>query len=100
MNARREWGWVALVWLAAMFVAFRGPVLSGFDLGFSDRGDGIIEISLLEHWRNVLTGHSVWNRRIYFHPHPGTLGIMTAISCTDWSIPSGGSGPIRSCPTR
>ncbi len=74
MTARREWGWVVLVWLAAMFVAFRDPVLSGFDLGFGDRADGIIEISLLEHWRNVLTGHSVWNQPIYFHPHPGTLG--------------------------
>lgn len=74
MTARREWPWVLLVWLAAMFVAFRDPVLSGFDLGFGDRGDGIIEISLLEHWRNVLTGQSLWNTPIYFHPHPGTLG--------------------------
>lgn len=74
MTARREWGWVALVWLAAMFVAFRDPVLSGFDLGFGDRADGIIEISLLEHWRNVFTGHSAWNTPSYFHPHPGTLG--------------------------
>lgn len=72
--ARREWLWVALAWLAAMLVAFRDPVLSGFDLGFSDRGDGIIEISLLEHWRNVLAGRSVWNTPIYFHPHGGTLG--------------------------
>lgn len=74
MTARREWGWVALVWLTAMFVAFRDPVLSGFDLGFGDRADGIIEISLLEHWRNVFTGHSAWNTPSYFHPHPGTLG--------------------------
>jgi len=71
---RREWLWVVLVWLAAMLIAFRGPVWSGFDLGFSDRGDGIIEISLLEHWRNVLTGHSTWNTPIYFHPYTGTLG--------------------------
>jgi len=71
---RREWPWVALVWLAAMLVALRDPVWSGFDLGFGDRADGIIEISLLEHWRNVLTGHSPWNTPAYFHPHPGTLG--------------------------
>ena len=74
MTLRRELPWLALVWLAAMLVAFRDPVLSGFDLGFGDRADAIIEISLLEHWRNVLTGASAWNQPIYFHPHPGTLG--------------------------
>ena len=74
LTGRREWGGVLLVWLAAMLIAFRDPVLSGFDLGFGDRADGIIEISLLEHWRNVFTGHSAWNMPIYFHPHPGTLG--------------------------
>lgn len=74
MILRRELAWVALAWLAAMLIAFRDPVLSGFDLGFGDRADGIIEISLLEHWRNVLSGASAWNQPIYFHPHPGTLG--------------------------
>lgn len=63
-----------LAWLFAMAVAFRDPILSGFDLGFGDRADGIIEISLLEHWRNVLTGHALWNTPSYFHPHVGTLG--------------------------
>ncbi|MEG3181937.1 hypothetical protein [Sphingomonas sp. LT1P40] len=63
-----------MIWLAAMLVAFRDPVFSGFDLGFGDRADGIIEISLLEHWRNVFTGHAVWNTPGYFHPHTGTLG--------------------------
>jgi hypothetical protein len=72
--ARREWLWVLLIWLAAMLIAFREPVWSGFDLGFGDRADGIIEISLLEHWRNVLAGYSTWNAPIYFHPHSGTLG--------------------------
>ncbi|MBX3593731.1 MAG: hypothetical protein KF783_04565 [Sphingomonas sp.] len=57
-----------------MCVAFRDPILSGFDLGFGDRADGVIEISLLEHWRNVLAGHALWNRPIYFHPHADTLG--------------------------
>ena len=73
-RVRREWLGVLMVWLAAMLIAFRDPVWSGFDLGFGDRADGIIEISLLEHWRNVLTGHSVWNAPIYFHPHSATLG--------------------------
>jgi len=74
LTDRREWLWLLLVWLAAMLIALRDPVWSGFNLGFGDRADGIIEISLLEHWRNVLSGHSLWNMPIYFHPHPGTLG--------------------------
>lgn len=78
MTARRsgrgEWPWALLVWLGAMLIALREPLWSGLDLGFGDRADAIIEISLLEHWRNVLTGHAAWNAPIYFHPHPGTLG--------------------------
>jgi hypothetical protein len=70
----RDWAWAALAWLAALLIAFRVPILSGFDLGFGDRADGIIEISILEHWRNVLAGASTWNAPLYFHPHGGTLG--------------------------
>lgn len=73
-SSRREWLWALLVWLAAMLIVFREPVWSSFDLGFGDRADAIIEISLLEHWRNVLSGYSAWNTPIYFHPHAGTLG--------------------------
>jgi len=65
---------LALVYLAAMAIAFRPVLASGLDLGFSDRGDGLIEISLLEHWRNVLLGHAQWNQPYYFHPYGGTLG--------------------------
>ena len=65
---------LALNYLAAMALFFRGQILSGFDRGFSDRADGMIEISILEHWRNVLSGAAAWNMRGYFHPYPGTLG--------------------------
>ncbi|WP_235364699.1 hypothetical protein [Sphingomonas sp. ERG5] len=58
----------------AMLLFFRVPLLSGFDLGFGDRGDGLIEIAILEHWRNVLTGYSHWATTGYFHPYTGTLG--------------------------
>ena len=58
----------------AMALFFRAPILSGFDLGFGDRGDSIIEISLLEHWRNVLVHGSTWNLPAYFHPYGDTLG--------------------------
>lgn len=63
----------ALAFVVAMVLFFRVPILSGFDLGFGDRGDAIIEISILEHWRNVLSGAAAWQTTGYFYPHAGTL---------------------------
>ena len=63
-----------IVWLCAIGIFFRTPILSGFDLGFGDRADGIIEISILEHWRNVLRGVAAWDTTNYFYPHVATLG--------------------------
>lgn len=65
---------VGLVWAAAMVFCLRYILLSGFDLGYSDRGDGVIEIALLEHWRNVFQGLEDWRRPLYFHPWGDTLG--------------------------
>lgn len=65
---------VLFAYVIAMLVFFRVPILSGFDLGFGERGDGIIEISILEHWRNVLAGASPWHTGFYFYPYTGTLG--------------------------
>lgn len=65
---------VVIVYLIAMALFFRVPILSGFDLGFGDRGDAIIEIAILEHWHNVLRGVAAWNTTFYFHPYSGTLG--------------------------
>jgi energy-converting hydrogenase Eha subunit B len=65
---------IALVYLIAMGLFFRAPILSGFDLGFGERGDAIIEIAILEHWRNVLAGAAAWDTTFYFHPYRGTLG--------------------------
>ena len=62
------------VYLVAMALFFRTPILSGFDLGFGERGDAIIEIAILEHWHNVLRGFAAWNTTFYFHPYAGTLG--------------------------
>jgi hypothetical protein len=68
--------WSALLgaYLLAMLILFREPILSGFDLGFGDRADGLIEIALLEHWRNVFAGTATWNAPLYFYPHADTLG--------------------------
>ncbi|MBS0283840.1 MAG: hypothetical protein JSS15_05410, partial [Proteobacteria bacterium] len=65
---------VIAAWLLAMGIAFAQPIASGFALGFGDRVDALIEISLLEHWRNVLSGAAAWNGPFYFHPHPIVLG--------------------------
>lgn len=63
-----------LTYCIAMALFFRGVLRSGFDRGFSDRADGIIEISILEHWRNVLIGAAPWNVTNAFYPYPATLG--------------------------
>lgn len=68
----------AALWLAslalALLIVFRVPIASGFDLGFGERGDALIEMTILEHWRNVWSGVSSWNSGFYFHPYGGTLG--------------------------
>lgn len=63
-----------IAYLMSMGIVFRDTILSNFDLGFGDRGDAIIEISILEHWRSVFLGLATWNRPFYFHPYADTLG--------------------------
>lgn len=80
-----------VVWALAMLIAARATILSGFELGFSDRGDGLIEIALLEHWRNFWAGAEAWNQPIYFHPYAGTLGyndgyFLYGISYSFWRL--------------
>jgi hypothetical protein len=65
---------VALACAACLAVFFRGQLLDSFTLLLGDRHDGVIELSILEHWRNVLRGTEAWNRTGYFWPVPGTLG--------------------------
>jgi hypothetical protein len=61
-------------YVAAMAVVLHEPILSGFDLGFGDRADSIIEISLLEHWHRVFTSGETWRQTLYFYPYVGTIG--------------------------
>ena len=65
---------VALTFAAAMAFCLRDVLFSGFELGFGDRADALIEISILEHWRNVLHGVGDWRTPLYFHPYGDTLG--------------------------
>lgn len=67
--------WLLAGYLLAMAIALRAPLTSGFDLGFGDRADGLIEISLLEHWHRILiTGQGAWRQTLYFFPYADTLG--------------------------
>ena len=70
----RETLLVALACAACLAVFFRTQLLGGFTLLLGDRHDGVIELAILEHWRNVLRGAEAWNRTAYFWPVPGTLG--------------------------
>ncbi len=65
---------VALAAMLAVAFFFRNQIGDGFTLLLGDRYDAVIELSILEHWVNVLAGRSAWNRTDYFHPVPGTLG--------------------------
>jgi hypothetical protein len=65
---------VALAAILAVAFFFRNQIGDGFTLLLGDRYDAVIELSILEHWVNVLAGRSAWNRTDYFHPVPGTLG--------------------------
>jgi hypothetical protein len=76
-SARPAFARLALVlgvYVLAMAFCLRDVIASGFDLGFGDRADGLIEISILEHWRNVLHGFGDWRTPLYFHPYRDTLG--------------------------
>lgn len=69
----------ALVALAAcaacLALFFRGQIADGFTLLLGDRHDGVIALSIMEHWANVLRGRAAsWDTTNYFHPVAGTLG--------------------------
>lgn len=55
-------------------IFFHQVFLSGFQEFTGNVGDARIAISLLEHWRNVLTGISTWNSPLYFYPTNDVLG--------------------------
>ncbi|MDB5375348.1 MAG: hypothetical protein JWP04_3990, partial [Belnapia sp.] len=65
---------IGLAGALAIGFFFRNQLGSGFTLLLGDRHDAVIELSILEHWANVLRGLSPWNVTDYFFPVPGTLG--------------------------
>jgi hypothetical protein len=60
---------------ASLCLFFRWQIGSDFNLLFSDRTDGVIEISILEHWFNVVRGYAPWSTTFYFFPYRGTLAF-------------------------
>ncbi|MGI4795427.1 MAG: hypothetical protein ACRYG8_15405 [Janthinobacterium lividum] len=64
---------VCLVGLISVGVFFRHQIGSGFDLLSGDRFDGLIEVTILEHWYNVVRGHEAWDTTRFFFPATGTL---------------------------
>ncbi|MBX6742463.1 MAG: hypothetical protein IRY87_10525 [Acetobacteraceae bacterium] len=53
---------------------FRYQIGNGFTLLLGDRHDAVIEISILEHWYNVLRGIESWSDTSYFFPVRDVLG--------------------------
>lgn len=64
---------LTILLLLTLLFDFRLQIFGGFSHLLSSRFDGSIEISILEHWRNVLHGIEQWNKTRYFFPYKGTL---------------------------
>ena len=78
-------------WALVMLLVFRDPLSSGLRLGFGDRADSMIELAILEHWRNVWAGAANWSQTFYFFPYAATLGyndcyLVSGLFYTVWRI--------------
>ncbi|MBS0478157.1 MAG: hypothetical protein JSR79_02520 [Proteobacteria bacterium] len=60
--------------LASVAWFFRFHIASGFTRFSGDSYDAMIEVSILQHWDNVLHGIEPWNRLAYFQPAANSLG--------------------------
>ena len=59
---------------ASLALFFRYDIMSHFKTVIGDVFDGDIELSVLEHWFNVVRGLSAWTQTFAFYPATGTLG--------------------------
>jgi len=57
-----------------IFLQFRAQILNHFSILYGDRYDAVIQVTILEHWFNVLNGFSHWSEVNYFFPYTNTLG--------------------------
>lgn len=65
---------VAAVAALATAWFFRFHIAGGFTLFSGDRYDAMIEVAILQHWRNVFDGREAWQTMRYFYPVPGSIG--------------------------
>ncbi|MCQ8277690.1 hypothetical protein NFI95_04415 [Acetobacteraceae bacterium KSS8] len=74
ISHRMSFSWLVPVCylLVSLGVFFRRQLSTG--RVFGDRTDGLIEVTHLEHWNNVVSGWSWWNRTFYFYPSYDTIG--------------------------
>ena len=73
----RTTAWRVILVVAAVLSVgwfFRFHILSHFTLFSGDSYDGMIEISILQHWDNVFHGAEAWNDLSYFKPAANSLG--------------------------
>lgn len=63
-----------LCWGGSVFVFFRRVFTSGFDWMPGGPGDGLLILSLHEHWFRFLSGKEGWRELSFFHPAENVLG--------------------------
>ena len=66
---------IPLTGAIAVALFFRLQIANGFSLLFGDSYDGFIEVSILEHWNNVLHGFSSWHRTLSLYPEENGLSF-------------------------
>lgn len=79
---RDRWLRIAIPTLAVLvstMLLFRVQFANGFQVLFGNSYDGVIGISILEHWKQTLAGAAHWNRTSYFYPHADTLGYNDSL---------------------
>lgn len=63
---------LCLLWL------YRLQILNGFSILAGDRYDGVISITILEHWYKVFSAHASWAEVSYFFPHTRVIAQSDA----------------------
>jgi hypothetical protein len=76
IRSGKLWRWLVPIFLCAfcIFVFFRVQFETDFQIVFGDRTDGLIEITLLEHWWQFFRLHTAWNNTFFFFPVHDALG--------------------------
>jgi len=65
---------VLIVLSMSLIIFFRAIVASGFTTYFGDSYDGLIEISVLQHWHNVAAFGNQMSVTEYFYPYKDSIG--------------------------